>query len=73
MRAARRAARPDPLPDRMLWMPRIVLAYIGWQTCGVHPARRQSCSYGQERIAGQAHVIWRRIGTHGIFTPPPGP
>jgi len=19
------------------------------------------------------HVIWRRIGTHAIFTPPPGP
>ena len=22
---------------------------------------------------GRAHVIWRRIGTHAIFTPPPGP
>ena len=30
-------------------------------------------TYGAERIAGQAHVIWRRIGTHAIFTPPPGP
>ncbi len=30
-------------------------------------------SYGEERIAGQAHVIWRRIGTHAIFSPPPGP
>jgi hypothetical protein len=29
-------------PDKMLWMPRIVLAFIGWQTCGLHPARRQS-------------------------------
>jgi len=26
-----------------------------------------------ERAAGQPHVIWRRIGTHAIFTPPPGP
>ncbi len=34
---------------------------------------RATFSYGQERIAGQAHVIWRRIGTHSIFTPPPGP
>ena len=34
---------------------------------------RATFSYGDERIAGQAHVIWRRIGTHAIFTPPPGP
>ena len=34
---------------------------------------RATFSYGEERIAGQAHVIWRRIGTHAIFTPSPGP
>jgi hypothetical protein len=34
---------------------------------------RATFAYGDERIAGQAHVIWRRIGTHAIFTPPPGP
>jgi len=34
---------------------------------------RATSSYGEERIAGQAHVIWRRIGTHAIYTPPPGP
>jgi hypothetical protein len=34
---------------------------------------RATFSYGEERIAGQAHVIWRRIGTHAIFTPPRGP
>jgi hypothetical protein len=34
---------------------------------------RATFSYGQERIAGQLHIIWRRIGTHAIFTPPPGP
>jgi hypothetical protein len=34
---------------------------------------RATFSYGEERIAGQAHVVWRRIGTHAIFTPPPGP
>ena len=34
---------------------------------------RATFSYGSERIAGQAHIIWRRIGTHAIFTPPPGP
>jgi hypothetical protein len=26
-----------------------------------------------ERVPDQPHVIWRRIGTHAIFTPPPGP
>jgi hypothetical protein len=34
---------------------------------------RATFSYGEERIAGQTHVIWRRIGTQAIFTPPPGP
>jgi hypothetical protein len=34
---------------------------------------RATFSYGEERIPGQAHVIWRRVGTHAIFTPPPGP
>ncbi len=34
---------------------------------------RATFSYGEERVPGQAHVIWRRIGTHAIFTPPPGP
>jgi AbrB family looped-hinge helix DNA binding protein len=34
---------------------------------------RATFSYGEERIAGQTHVIWRRIGTHTICTPPPGP
>lgn len=34
---------------------------------------RATFSYGDERISGQPHVIWRRIGTHRIFTLPPGP
>jgi hypothetical protein len=34
---------------------------------------RATFSYGAERVPGQPHVIWRRIGTHDIFTPPPGP
>jgi hypothetical protein len=37
------------------------------------PDGRATLSYGPERIPGSAHVIWRRIGTHAIFTPPPGP
>ena len=34
---------------------------------------RATFSYGDERVPGQPHVIWRRIGTHAIFTPSPGP
>jgi hypothetical protein len=34
---------------------------------------RATFTYGPERVAGQPHVIWRRIGTRAIFTPPPGP
>ena len=34
---------------------------------------RATFSYAPERMAGQAYIIWRRIGTHAIFTPPPGP
>ena len=34
---------------------------------------RATFTYGEQKIAGQAHLIWRRIGTHAIFTPPPGP
>jgi hypothetical protein len=30
---------------------------------------RATFSYGAERVPGQPHVIWRRIGTHAIFTP----
>lgn len=41
---------------------------MGWDNDG-----SATFSYGEERIVGQAHVIWRRIGTHAIFTPPPGP
>ena len=31
---------------------------------------RATFAYGEARIAGQAHVIWRRIGNHGIFRRP---
>jgi hypothetical protein len=37
------------------------------------PDGRATFSYGEERISGTAHIIWRRIGTHAIFNPPPGP
>jgi len=31
---------------------------------------RATFSYGAERLPGQPHVIWRRIGTHATFTRP---
>jgi len=36
------------------------------------PDGRATFSYGEERIAGKPHVIWRQTGTHSIFAPPPG-
>jgi len=51
-------------PDRMLWMPRIVLAFIGWQTCGRHPAdgsrgRDQAASLAETRCLSQ--LTWEPV------------
>jgi hypothetical protein len=27
-------------------------------------------SYGDERVSGQPHIIWRRVGGHEIFKQP---
>lgn len=37
------------------------------------PDGRATWQYGPEQIPGEPHIIWRRIGSHDIFTPPPGP
>jgi hypothetical protein len=34
---------------------------------------RTTFSYGEEQVPAEPHITWRRIGTHAIFTPPPGP
>jgi len=34
---------------------------------------RATFTYGPERVPGEPHIIWRRIGSHDIFDPPPGP
>lgn len=31
---------------------------------------RATFEYGTERVPGDAHVVWRRIGTHAIFRQP---
>lgn len=37
------------------------------------PNGRATFQYGDEQVAGEARVIWRRVGTHDIFDRPPGP
>lgn len=32
------------------------------------PDGRATWQFGDEIKAGQAHVVWRRIGTHDIFS-----
>jgi hypothetical protein len=46
-----------------VWPPTSVFE-MTWDNDG-----RATFSYGEEQIPGEAHVIWRRIGTHAIFTP----
>ena len=31
---------------------------------------RATLEYGESRADGEAHVIWRRVGTHAIFKQP---
>ena len=34
------------------------------------PDGRATFEYGPSRVNGQPHVVWRRVGTHEIFTQP---
>ncbi|HEV2755352.1 MAG TPA: hypothetical protein VG318_06200 [Actinomycetota bacterium] len=34
------------------------------------PNGRATFEYGDERIEGEPHVVWRRVGTHDIFDRP---
>ena len=34
------------------------------------PNGRATFEYGTERVAGHAHIVWRRVGTHDIFGRP---
>jgi len=34
------------------------------------PDGRATFEYGDELHPGEQHIIWRRIGTHGIFRKP---
>jgi hypothetical protein len=37
------------------------------------PDGRATFQYGHEVRPGETHIVWRRVGTHDIFDPPPGP
>jgi mRNA-degrading endonuclease YafQ of YafQ-DinJ toxin-antitoxin module len=34
------------------------------------PDGRATFQYGDPLVEGEAHIIWRRIGTHGVFDQP---
>ncbi len=34
------------------------------------PNGRATFEYGAKRVPGEAHIIWRRVGTHDIFDRP---
>ncbi|MFC0107937.1 hypothetical protein [Kibdelosporangium aridum] len=34
------------------------------------PDGRATFEYGEEKVPGEPHIIWRRVGTHSIFTRP---
>jgi hypothetical protein len=34
------------------------------------PDGRATFEYGDEVHAGEAHIVWRRVGTHAIFRRP---
>lgn len=34
------------------------------------PDGRATWEYGEEILAGEPHIIWRRVGTHSVFDTP---
>ena len=34
------------------------------------PNGRATFEYGPEQVEGQAHIVWRRVGTHDVFDRP---
>ena len=48
---------------------RVVSAGTVWEMTWA-PDGRATFQYGPERIPGEPHVIWRRVGTHAIFKEP---
>jgi hypothetical protein len=47
-----------------------VQGYPGVRELTWAPNGRATFEYGDELHPGDPHIIWRRIGTHGIFRKP---
>lgn len=67
-----------------IWIPWLVVAITAWVAISVcagsrrgvnemtwAPDSRATWQYGKEIRPGEPHIIWRRVGTHAIFTPGP--
>ena len=57
---ARRPPPPSLRVKRVQNMPGVW--ELSWAADG-----RATFQYGRERISGEPHIIWRRIGSHDIF------
>jgi mRNA-degrading endonuclease YafQ of YafQ-DinJ toxin-antitoxin module len=47
-----------------------VQGYPGVWEMSWAPDGRATFEYGEELRPGETHIVWRRIGTHGIFRQP---
>lgn len=41
-----------------------------WEMTWEYQDGRATFAYGDEVQEGKSHIVWRRIGTHGIFSDP---
>lgn len=61
-------AKPPDFPTR-LRVKRVEGAPGVWEL-SFAPDGRATFNYGAERVPGEPHVVWRRIGDHSILTEP---
>lgn len=59
---------PPAFPPR-LRVHRVQAAAGVWEIAFA-PDGRATFEYGQEVLANEPHVIWRRVGTHGVLIDP---
>lgn len=57
-------------PRRGLRVKRVQAAPPGVREITWAPDGRATFEFGPEVRAGEAHVVWRRIGTHGVLAAP---
>lgn len=61
-------AKPPEFPPR-LRVKRVEGSPGVWELTFA-PDGRATFSYGSERIPGESHVVWRRIGDHSVLNDP---